>query len=89
MPNSQPQAQSGSPATKAFGDCLLSEGRNGFYATTGPQFEGGKSVFRLMAQCKPQWDAWMDECEANRGVNGGCSAKSYLIAYGALKTLGK
>ena len=86
-----PSANS-SPANKAFVECLLAQGRVGSYATSGPAFDGGKSVIMLMGQCKAQWDAWQNECIARGftdGGPGGCTSKAYLVAFSVLKSLGK
>jgi hypothetical protein len=82
-------AQSKSLITKAFTDCLLSQGQNGSYTS----FDGGRSAIRLMGQaCKAQWDAWQDQCIAKGGTDGGpggCTMQAGLLAQTALKLLGK
>jgi hypothetical protein len=88
----QTTAPSASSATKAYGDCLIAEGKKGSYASSGTAFEGGKSVLLLIAKCQPQWDSWTRECVAQGGSEGGpngCTMQSYLLAHGALKLLGK
>jgi hypothetical protein len=78
--------------TEAFGTCLLYEGSNGSFATIGPAFDGGRAVLNLIGKCETQWKAWQNECVARGGTDGGpggCTTKAYLLAYGALKSLGK
>lgn len=91
-PATRAQSTDSTPANKAFIECLLAEGRNGSYATSGPASDGGKSTLMLMGQCKAQWDAWHDECIASGftdGGPGGCTMKAYLVATAVLKSLGK
>jgi hypothetical protein len=83
------QAQSGSPANKAFLECLLFQGRTGSYSS----FDGGKSAIRLMGlACKSQWDAWQKQCVADGGTDtgpNGCTVQAGVLAQTALKLLGK
>jgi hypothetical protein len=78
--------------TEAFGACLQYEGEKGSFATTGPAFEGGRAVLDLIGKCDTQWKAWHNECVARGGTDGGpggCTTKAYILAYGALKIIGK
>jgi hypothetical protein len=81
--------EKGSPATLAFQDCLLSQGRDGAYTS----LDGGKSAIRLMGiACRSQWDTWQKECIANGGTDAGpngCTVQAGILAQVALKLLGK
>jgi hypothetical protein len=88
----QTDASNANPATEPYGECLLAEGKTGSFATSGPDFESGKSVLRLMARCQAHRDSWQRECVARGGSPGGpngCTTQSYWFAYGMLRMLGQ
>src|SRR5262245_56067396 len=77
------------PITKAFGECLVTQGRTGPYTSS----DGGKSAIILMTLvCKTQWEAWHKQCVAEGGTDGGpngCTMRAGRMAQLALKLVGK
>src|SRR5271165_2733397 len=79
------QAQSASPVTKAFTDCLLSQAQKGSYTSS----DGGRSAMLLMGECDATWKSWHDQCMASGDTDGNCTLKAAMLAQSALKLLGK
>ncbi len=71
--------------TKAFGDCMISEAKNGQYSS----FDGGESALRLMGQCEDQWKAYVDACVQSGNTDGNCTLQSGILAQAVLKLLNK
>ncbi|MGA3242386.1 MAG: hypothetical protein ABSG03_39575 [Bryobacteraceae bacterium] len=77
-----------SPVKVAYGHCLNSHAKEGPYNS----FDGGKSALTLMAACKSQWEAWVNECIAEGGTDGGeggCTMQSGILAQLSIKLVGK
>lgn len=78
-------AQSASPVTKAFTDCLLSQAQKGSYTSS----DGGRSAVLLMGECDAEWKAWHDQCMASGDTDGDCTLKAGTLAQSTLLLLGK
>jgi hypothetical protein len=73
----------------AFRDCLISNAKTGNYTSK----DGGKSAIMLMGDaCKPQWEAWLNECVAEGGTEagpGGCTMQAGMLSQSTLLMLNK
>jgi hypothetical protein len=70
---------------EAFMVCVFSKAENGPYSS----FDDGKSAIRILGECHDQWNAYVDACIKSGDTDGSCTAKSAILAQGALKLLNK